>query len=514
MSKPNRTWWAPTAANARRTAIGATAIGLCLALASFYVWNSPGSPLAPAAQLTSASQKTALENHLEAKKANLEADVKALETKLANREAALKDATGKSASADATIQDLRDQVAAAQGAADAAASARDKTAAELASKGSGDNGSSAPQSQPAPVTTSKPTTKPTSKPTTKPTGKPTSTPKPPATSTPITAPSLASLINPTSKLFGMYTQQAPFNFATFDDTATKVGETPNVVGYFGGWDEAFRPAAVQAAWKRDTMPVLTWESRPIGSGNDKIVEPGYELPTILSGAFDTYLHQYAKDIVATGLPMGIRFDHEMNGIWYPWAESDGSGKSLNGNNPGDYVKVWKYVHDIFEQEGANKLVAWIWAPNIVNNLPKTHKTAEYLASLYPGDDYVDWVGLSGYLRPPYVDNPYTFDFTFGSSLTQLRALTKKPIFLAEIGASETGGHKAKWITSLFDGLAKPENSDIIGFSWFNLAVTSYVEGVRATNDWRIDSRSDTLAAFVAGITTPGNGYDLTPIAKP
>ncbi|MFP3380564.1 hypothetical protein SB767_30045, partial [Bacillus sp. SIMBA_069] len=92
------------------------------------------------------------------------------------------------------------------------------------------------------------------------------------------------------------------------------------------------------------------------------------------------------------------------------------------------------------------------------------------------------------------DNDFSFDYTFKASLDKLRSLTSKPILLAEIGASETDGHKATWITSLFQSLGKPENDDIIGFSWFNLAVTSYVEGERATNDWRIDSRADSLSA--------------------
>lgn len=164
-----------------------------------------------------------------------------------------------------------------------------------------------------------------------------------------------------------------------------------------------------AAWRRNSLPVLTWESRPSLASNGVSVEPDYTLPKIIGdpaagvpGDFDDYLHQFAKDIVGTGLPLGIRLDHEMNGIWYPWSETDGKGNPINSNRVGDYSKMWQHVHDIFQQEGANDLVEWIWSPNIVNNLPATHKTSEYSAGLYPGDSYVDLVGLSGYLRPPYV----------------------------------------------------------------------------------------------------------------
>ena len=50
----------------------------------------------------------------------------------------------------------------------------------------------------------------------------------------------------------------------------------------------------------------------------------------------------------------------------------------------------------------------------------------------------------------------------------------------------------------------------IRFSWFSLAITSYVGGERSTNDWRIDSRSDSLAAFAQGIAKPEADFLLIP----
>ena len=143
------------------------------------------------------------------------------------------------------------------------------------------------------------------------------------------------------------------------------------------------------------------------------------------------------------------------------------------------------------------------ATNIVNNLPAANQTLEYTQSLYPGDAYVDWVGLSGYYRPPYrEDQTPTFDYTFGRSLDQLRTITDKPILLAEIGASESGGDKPAWVTDLFDAFTRPENDDIVGLVWFNLPVTTILDGEPFTNDWRITSRPSALQAFVDGISDP------------
>lgn len=328
-----------------------------------------------------------------------------------------------------------------------------------------------------------------------------------------TAPSKAELLQPANRLFGLYTTQSPFNWAEYDDVTSKVGVTPNVAGYFQGWDGAFRADAVTRSWAKGALPLLTWESRPLQAANNEVEDPDYSLPTILSGTYDDYLRQYARDITALGLPVAIRLDHEMNGDWYPWAERDWDGNSLNGNHDGDYVAMWRHVHDIFQAEGANQYVIWVWAPNIVNRLPDWAQDPSYLASLYPGDGYVDWVGLSGYYRPPYAsDQTPTFDYTYGRSLDQLRSVSAKPILLAEVGASEVGGKKPAWVKDFFAGLADPANADVIGFAWFNEVVTTITGGERVTNDWRIVSRSDSLQAFVDGIHDPAAGYVAAPAA--
>ncbi|MET0789516.1 MAG: glycosyl hydrolase [Cellulomonas sp.] len=323
-----------------------------------------------------------------------------------------------------------------------------------------------------------------------------------------TAPALSTLLAPTKRQFGLYTPQSPFNWAEFDNVSATVGVAPTISGYFQGWDGPFRPDAVTRSWQKGMLPLLTWESRPLKAANDQAVDPNYSLPKIIGGQYDDYLHQYAKDVVSLGLPMAIRLDHEMNGSWYPWGERQWGGNSLNGNGKGDFVRMWRHVHDIFEAEGANQYVIWVWAPNIVNALPDWAKnSAWYMRSLYPGDDYVDWVGLSGYYRSPFKsDQTPTFSYTYDKSLDQLRSITRKPILLAEIGATEVGGQKPAWVADLFASLAKPENADVIGFAWFNHTVTTISGGQRVTNDWRITSRRDSQQAFIDGITNPAAGF--------
>jgi hypothetical protein len=461
-------WWASSRRNARGAFLGAAALVLALSATSVVVWISPStSPVTQVNKIAEAIQRGA---QLTKQRDDLKTQVDLLTAKLDARNADLASGRTQLASATASMNSLRAQLVQVQGELQATQSAAAKAAANAGGKKSASTVTAAAV---------------------------------------VTAPSKAQLLNPASPYFGMYTEQAPFNWATFDATSTKIGATPSMVGFFAGWDQTFRADAVTRAWKRNMLPMMTWESRPIDDDNSVVDAPAYSLPNIIAGNFDAYLHQYAKDIRSTGLPLAIRLDHEMNGNWYPWATDDGSGNAINGNSPGDYVKMWQHVHDIFDAEGANQYVIWVWAPNRVDNLPTTHQPLAYTQSLYPGDANVDWIGMSGYLRPPFTTGQtYSFNETFGATLTQLRAVAHKPIILAEVGASETGGHKPTWIANFFTGLGAAQNSDIIGFSWFDLAVSTYVQGSLATNDWRIDSRPESLAAFSAGLLGPGTRFNL------
>jgi Glycosyl hydrolase family 26 len=284
--------------------------------------------------------------------------------------------------------------------------------------------------------------------------------------------------------FGMYATQAPYSMSEVNMVADMMHKRPDTVGYFLGWDQQFRPDAVVGAWRQGALPLLTWESHSNGPTQPRLPPEDYALSKIVSGQYDGYIDAFAQAVKKTGMPLVIRLDHEMNGNWYAWSEDKPY------NSPGEYVAMWRHVVDRFRAIGADQYVIWLWAPTRVDGI-KNQSIAQY----YPGDDYVDWVGMSGYQRS--ATSAATFDVTFAKTLGLLRALTAKPIFLAEIGATESGGLKAQWITSLFDNL--PLNPDIIGFAWFNIAVTSGSGADTVTNDWRINSSGPSILAFKEGV---------------
>lgn len=302
-------------------------------------------------------------------------------------------------------------------------------------------------------------------------------------------PTLAQALAPTDTYFGVSTPQAPYDWKDFQIFAAAAQKLPSMVAFFQGWDREFPRDAVIETWRRGALPTISWEPRPtvqpVGPDSDNTQEPGYTLASIIDGSHDEYIDRFATSVRDLGLPVAIRFAHEMNGNWFPWSEE------RNGNTRGQYVTAWRHVHDRFTAIGATNAI-WIWSPNVITARPGVR-----LAPLYPGDDYVDWMGMVGYYRRVYVDDHGqpklpTFANTYGSTLDELRGVAVKPIVITELGATEVGGNKPAWINSMFQGLA--QNPDIIGFVWFDHSVNG--------NDWRIESSRAATDAFAGDIADP------------
>jgi beta-mannanase len=166
------------------------------------------------------------------------------------------------------------------------------------------------------------------------------------------------------------------------------------------------------------------------------------------------------------------------------------------------------VRDVFTSVGARN-VTFVWVPNAIypGSIP--------LAGLYPGDAYVDWVGLDGYnwgTNPTKPAGWTSFRNVVRPTYDALGALAPgKPVMVAETGSSEYGGSKAAWIADALATLPTefPRIRALVWFDW-------NAEGM----DWVIESSATAQSAFAAGIASPqymGNAYanlPAGPIAAP
>jgi beta-mannanase len=274
--------------------------------------------------------------------------------------------------------------------------------------------------------------------------------------------------------FGVSTPGGPLAASELDAVSTLVNESPSVVMWYDDFAQAAPITELNAINARGATSLVTWEPWLwTGNGAD---QPAYSLDRITAGDFDTYIQQWGTALASWGKPVMLRFGHEMNGNWYPWAES------ANGNQAGDYVAAWRHVHDVIASTGATN-VQWVWSPNV----PYWGSTP--LTGLYPGAGYVDVVALDGYNWGTAASwsTWTTPSALFGDGLTALRNLAPgKPIIIAETASAEAGGSKTAWNTTLVSYLAA--QPDITAFVWFNH---------NKEVDWRINSTTASADAFAA-----------------
>lgn len=286
-------------------------------------------------------------------------------------------------------------------------------------------------------------------------------------------PDKADILDGDGLRFGVSSPEVPWSGERYEWLAGQAGAGPSMIEFFVHWTQDYPWGTVESSYQRNAVPVISWEPWAGQAGGTS--QPEYGLRRIADGGFDGYVRAFAVAVRDHGAPVVIRFAHEMNGHWYPWSEQ------RSGNRPGEFVDAWRRVHDTFREVGAGNVI-WLWSPNILRPVPEVS-----LADLYPGDSYVDWVGMVGYGVAER-----TAGAVFDPTHEALRELTGKPLVITETGA-QPGDRKAGWIEDFFGWLAA--HPDVIGFIWFE-----YRPDQGASADWRFTETPQTVAAFQAGIS--------------
>ncbi len=235
------------------------------------------------------------------------------------------------------------------------------------------------------------------------------------------------------------------------------GKKLSVVTWFASAYETGR----MTTWRQNYAPSLARVKRAGAISLIKFSTQDYaydrtrraaDLRQIALGAWDEYFKDAAETVRDFKDPVFISIDHEMNGNWYPYSQSY-PGSTLTA---ADFVAAWRRVVSVFRQNGANN-AAFVWSPNVpdVGNVP--------FSKYYPGDDAVDWIGVS---------------FYSGNDLGAMDAIyktyaLKKPFFITEWAtAPEKSRYNpsypgdAAWIQQFFAALST-RYPRVKAISWFN-----------------------------------------------
>lgn len=244
---------------------------------------------------------------------------------------------------------------------------------------------------------------------------------------------VAALVHPSSKYLGVILDGVPASLAPVTAFGGVTGKQPDMVEFPVRFGDRFDARAVRSVYDAGALPVIRWE--PTGTA----------MSAIAGGASDAAVIDYAKRIRALDLPVAINFAPAMNGNWYTW----GTPKTAAT----DFVAAWRHVHDLFAANGAGNVI-WLWAPHAVDT-----STAVPLAPLYPGDAYVDWVGIGGSFTAA---GKHTYGGVFGPTATQIAAFSRKPTLIVETGAAASPAEPAE-IKELWRAVAGYRG--VIGLVW-------------------------------------------------
>lgn len=203
---------------------------------------------------------------------------------------------------------------------------------------------------------------------------------------------------------------------------------------------------------------------------------GSDCAAFAGGSYDAKLNEAFSYLNTLSNPVFIRIAGEMN-VWG------------NAASPEQYIAAYRHVADIART--AAPRAALVFSPNFSS----AHKVD--MDSYYPGDAYVDWVGVSLYynLYHHSIDDPSQAAFLgvgeYGDAMlnvqqaVNLSRLHKKPLMATEGGAGNTynGTDISSWASErmqkayAFLPMVYPEMKCIISsdyhFSWEPISYTFY-----------------------------------------
>ncbi|GAA4185858.1 glycosyl hydrolase [Gryllotalpicola kribbensis] len=246
-----------------------------------------------------------------------------------------------------------------------------------------------------------------------------------------------------------------------------VGRMPGIVGFDLGGIEALAghnldgvpfPAMirqVREAHGRGALVTLSWHSvNPITNGGYGQNTVPMSIASVLPGGechekFVRWLDHVAMFVEqltdASGRPIPIVFRpfHEHTGDWFWW----GIGGDNPQNSPDEFGALWRFTVEYLRDVAGLHNLLWAISPDR-SRLRVDAFEDDYLRG-YPGDDFVDVLGIDNYWDAGRADDDRTPDELFDDYVATLEAVARlgeargKLVAQTETGTpSEPTGHAA------------------------------------------------------------------------
>jgi transcriptional regulator with XRE-family HTH domain/tRNA A-37 threonylcarbamoyl transferase component Bud32 len=214
--------------------------------------------------------------------------------------------------------------------------------------------------------------------------------------------------------------------------STIAGQHPNVANIYLFWGNGFPSSFAGQARSAGATPFVEIEPWQGGGETDCAYASHFPAMTTIGAngaAISRYLGALGSQIASFGHPVILTFAREFNVAGqYPWAQG-----GCEGTTPAQWIKAWDTVRSDIDAT-ARGLAHFMWAPGA-----DTGGTTIDPTPYWPGASHVDLVGVEGVLNTRYGPQFGTFSGVFGPVFNEIHALTKLPIFIAEINLAPLDG---------------------------------------------------------------------------
>ena len=304
--------------------------------------------------------------------------------------------------------------------------------------------------------------------------------------------------------FGAY---ADFGHSEHNVTQKKIKDFENLalkklawVCISNNWSDGiiYPKAEIDIIQKSACTPLVRMMPRSDNNQLNQKEDSNFTMQKIIDGKFDKALTKWAEDAKKDDIPLLLDFAPEMTGFWFQWSGKysgagilDGYGDRSYPDGPERYRDAYRHIIDIFRKVGV-KHVTWFFHPDI-QRLPNVEwNSAKYY---YPGDDYIDWIGLSIY-GVQRVDDPWIY---FSQALKKQYMLVdeitdKKPIAVLEFAVTDyhASGSKSAWLEDTF---ASVLHNPYFDFKAINYWHEDWINPGGKKTTLRIDSSTESLETF-------------------
>ena len=197
---------------------------------------------------------------------------------------------------------------------------------------------------------------------------------------------------------------------------------------------------------------------------------GELLTAIADGTYDEEIDRVVDLLNDYGEDVLISFGHEMDqqlAERYPWS----------GIFPSEFQEAYRYFWKRVEGSVVQE-VSWIWAPVVQPNC----------TDFWPGDDYVDIIGMPIYSCPEWDRGYYgyirSFESTMAEKIQHVKRL-QKPIMIVEFGVTGGPYYEHYWLQEAFQGFGQVPGIQSVVF--FQSADTDGAWGSDlGTPNWHVD----------------------------